>query len=70
MLIKLKGCTPWLNENKLIGYGLDHFQVVACDSIENGFIEACMLVCLFAVVSYLIWYVFKFFRFLFRLGFK
>ena len=70
MLIKLKGCAPWLNENKLIGYGFDHFEVVACDPIENGFIEVCMLICLFTVVAYFIWYVFKCLRYLFRLGFK
>jgi hypothetical protein len=70
MLIKLKGCTPWLNENKLIGYGLNNFQVVACDPIENGFIELCMLVCLFVVVAYFIWYIFKCLRYVFRLGFK
>ena len=70
MLIKLKGCTPWLNENKLIGYSLNHYQKFACDPIENRFIEVCMLVCLFTVVAYFIWYVFKFFRFLYRLGFQ
>ena len=70
MLIKIKGCSPSLNENKLISYGIDLFEIVACDPIENGFIEVCMLVCLFTVLAYFIWYVFKFFRFLFRLGFK
>ena len=28
MLIKFKGCTPWLNENKLIGYSLNQYQNV------------------------------------------
>ena len=70
MLIKLKGCTPWLNENKLTGYSLNHYQNVACDPIENGFIEVCMLACLLSVVAYFIWYVFKCFRYFYRLGFK
>jgi hypothetical protein len=70
MLVKLKGCTPWLNQNKLIGYSLNHYQNVACDPIENGFIEACMLVCLLTVVAYFFWYVFKCLRFIYRLGFK
>ena len=70
MLVKLKGCTPWLNQNKLIGYSLNHYQNVACDPIENGFIEVCMLVCLFTVLAYFIWYVFKCLRYVFRLGFR
>ena len=70
MLIKLKGCTPWLNENQLIGYSLNHYQNLACDPIENRFIEVCMLVCLFTVVAYFIWYVFKCLRYVFRLGLK
>jgi len=70
MLIKLKGCTPWLNENKLIGYGFDLFEVVACDPIEKGFIEVCMLICLLTVFAYFIWYVFKCLRYVFRLVFK
>jgi len=70
MLIKLKGCSPWLNENQLIGYSLNYYQNVACDPIENRFIEICILICLFTIVSYFIWYVFKCFRFLYRLGFK
>ena len=43
MLKRIKGCSPFFNENKLIGYGFDHLQVVACDPIEKGFIEVCML---------------------------
>ena len=70
MLKKIKGCSPFFNENKLIGYGLDSFQIVACDPIENRFIEVCMLVCLFTVFAYFIWYTFKCFRYIFRLGFK
>ena len=70
MLKRIKGCSPFFNENKLIGYGLNHYQIVACDPIEKGFVEVCMLVCLFTVLAYFIWYVFKFLRFLFRLGFK
>jgi len=70
MLKRIKGCSPFFNEHKLIGYGFDHFQVVACDPIEKGFIKACMLVCLFTVVAYFIWYVFICFRFIYRLGFK
>ena len=69
MLIKIKGCTPWLNTNKLIGYSLNHYHI-ACDPIENGFIEVCMLVCLFTVLAYFIWYAFKCLRYVFRLGFK
>jgi hypothetical protein len=70
MLIKIKGCRPSFNENKLIGYSLDSFQIVTCDPIENGFIEVCMLICLFTVVAYFIWYVFKCFKYFYRLGFK
>ena len=70
MLIKLKGCTPWLNENKLIGYSLNQYQNVACDPIENDFIEVCMLACLLTVVAYFIWYVFKCLRYIFSLAFK
>ena len=70
MLKKLKGCSPFFNENKLIGYSLNHHQIVACDPIENRFIEVCMLVCLFTVFAYFIWYTFKCFRYIFRLGFK
>jgi len=70
MLIKLKGCSPFLNENKMIAYGIDLFQVVACDPIEKYFLEVFMLICLSTVIAYFIWYVFKFFRFLYRLGFQ
>ena len=70
ILKEVKGCTPFLNENKLIGYSLNHYQNVACDPIENRFIEFCMLVCLFSVAAYFIWYVFKCLRYVFRLGFK
>ena len=70
MLKKIKGCSPFFNENKLIGYGLDSYQIVVCDPIEKGFIEVCMLVCLFTVFAYFIWYVFKCLRYVFRLGFK
>ena len=70
ILKRIKGCSPFFNENKLIGYGFDHFQVVPCDPIEKGFIEACMLVCLLIVVAYFLWYVFKCLRYVFRLGFK
>ena len=70
MLIKIKGCSPWLNENQLIGNSLNHYQTIACDQIENRFIEVCMLICLFTILAYFIWYIFKCFRFLYRLGFK
>jgi len=60
----------FFNENKLIGYSLNQYQNVACDPIENGFIEVCMLACLLTVLAYFIWYVFKCLRYIFRLGFK
>ena len=54
----------------MIPYGIDLFQVVACDPIEKYFLEVFMLICLSTVIAYFIWYVFKFFRFLYRLGFQ
>ena len=70
ILKEIKGCTPFFNEHKLIGYSLNNNQIVACDPIENHFIEICMLVCLLTVIAYFIWYVFKCLRYVFRLGFK
>ena len=70
MLINIKGCSPFLNENKMIAYGIDLFQVVACDPIEKYFLEVFMLICLSTVIAYFIWYVFKCLRYIFRLGFK
>ena len=45
-------------------------NIRSCDLIETIFVEACIFVCIFAVATYFIWYVFKCFRFIFKLGFR
>ena len=70
ILLKVKGCTPLLSANKIINHGFDSYQIITCDPIENAFIEGCIYICIFTIIAYFIWYVFKCFRFIYRLGFQ
>jgi len=67
ILFRVWGCSVFLNENKVMGYVT---KIVACDPIEKGFVEICMLICFLTLIAYFFWYVFKCFRYIFRLGFK
>ena len=67
ILFRVWGCSVFLNENKVMGYGT---KIVACDPIEKGFVEICMLICFLTLTAYFFWYLFKCLRYVFRLGFK
>jgi len=46
-------------------------QIIDCNPITRlFFVEICEYIFLTTVIGYFIWYVFKFFRFIYRLGFK
>jgi len=46
-------------------------QIIDCDSMPRlFFVEICFYIFLTSVIAYFIWYVFKFFRFIYRLGFQ
>jgi hypothetical protein len=45
-------------------------QIIHCNPVKIPFVEICQFIYIYSFVAYLVWYVFKFFRFLFRLGFK
>ena len=66
ILFRVWGCSVFLNENKVMGYGT---KIVSCDPIEKGFVEICMLICFLALITYFFLYVFKFLRYIFRLEF-
>jgi hypothetical protein len=58
-------------------FHLDHIvaryasQIIDCNPISIPFyIEICVYIFLATLITYFIWYVFKFFRFLYRLGFQ
>ena len=46
-------------------------QIINCNPVTRPFfVDICEYIFLTTVIAYFIWYVFKFFRFLYRLGFK
>ena len=46
-------------------------QIINCNPVTRPFfVDICEYIFLTTVIAYFIWYVFKCFRFLFRLGFK
>ena len=67
ILLKVWGCSVFLNEHKVMGYAS---KIIACDPIETGFVFICIFLCLLSIFTYFFWYVFKCLRYIFRLGFK
>ena len=46
-------------------------QIINCNPVTKPFfVDICVYIFLTTVIAYFIWYVFKFFRFIYRLGFK
>ena len=46
-------------------------QIIECNPVTRPFfVDICEYIFLTTVIAYFIWYVFKCFRFIFRLGFK
>ena len=45
-------------------------QIINCNPVKSVFVETCELIYQLTLIAYFFWYVFKFFRFLFRFGFK
>ena len=46
-------------------------QIIDCNPITRPFfVDVCEYIFLTTLIAYFIWYVFKFFRFLYRLGFQ
>jgi len=46
-------------------------QIIDCSPVKVPlFVQICFYIFLITFIAYFIWYAFKFFRFLYRLGFK